>query len=376
MKKTVAEGLVTLLGERNPLYLKAKSAYAIEYLGQGRMREAEATFRRLAQIQKEVIGTDRPDCYQSIQRQGLAELWMTKFTDADMNLAESLDGFIRTVGVTKFLYLLSQLALGSVLEALGEWRRATLNFEHVWRYRVSIFGPDNPMAVSARCSMVSSYRKMKRNEEAETAVEEVIKSRRRALGDTASPTVDAFIQKLVLYRETGKAAQAKELIEFLSKGQLAEPWFERVCQVEHVRALLETDEGKVESPRTILQSLVDQSLEIGLKGRNRSLLWVRLDLATILRKDDKDAEALMLFDNVVTSIDSDSSSSWEELHAPLELMIAEKGLRLLRDIKLYEAEKLLVTNGLRWVRQEDLWMLAGGPAADTGWMKGPYNDDG
>lgn len=375
VKKTVAAGLVDLLGERNPLSLKAESAYAIEYLGQGRMREAEETFRRLAQIQREVIGTDRPDCYQSIQRQGLAELWMTKFTDADMNLTESLDGFIRTVGVTSFLYLLSQLALGSVLEAQGEWKRATLNFEHVWRYRVRFFGPDNPMAISARCSMVSTYRKTSRYEEAAVAINEVIESRRRALGDEASPTVDAFIQKIVLCRETSKAAEALELIDFLSDGHLAEPWFERVCQVQHVRALLETDKGKFESPRRILQSLVDQSLDIGIMGRNRSLLWVKLDLATILRKDDRDDEALMLFDDLVTSIDNESSSSWEELHAPIELVIAEKALRLIRQIRLHEADDLLEKNGLRWVRQEDLWMLAGGPAADTGWMRGPYAEE-
>jgi hypothetical protein len=371
VKKTVAEGLVNLLGERNPLSLKAEAAYAVEFLNQSRLREAETKFSKLAQIQREVLGTDRPDCYQSIQRQGLAELLMTKFTEADMNLTESLNGFIKTVGVTDFLYLLSQLSLGYVLEGQGEVKQATSNFERVWKYRLSKFGPDNPMTVVARCAMVSTYRKAGRYEEAETAVEEVIESRQRALGPESAPTVDAYIQKIVLCRDSEKPNGALKVIDFIAEGHLADPWFERLCQVEHVHALLEVDAGEFESPRIILQSLIDKSMEIGDKGRNRSLLWVKLDLATILRRGNRDDEALMLFDDLVESIDIDSSSSWEEPLAPVELMIAEKALRLVRQIKPNEAQDLLKKNGLRWVREEDFWMLSGAPAADTGWMKGP-----
>lgn len=371
VKKTVAEGLVELLGEKNPLSLKAVSAYTLELFGQGRMREAEEAFGRLAEIQREVIGTDKPDCYQSLQRQGMAELWMTKFKEADMNLTESLDGFIRTAGVTSFLYLLSQLTLGLVLEFQGELKRANLNYEHIWSYRVEHFGPDNPMAVSARCSMAQAYRKLERFEDAENALNEVFESRKRALGWGSAPTVDTVLHKIILYRERGRLTEASEWVTFLTEGKFADPWFERVCQLGHLRALLEIDAGEFDSPRKILRSLLERSLKIGIKGRNRSLLWVRLDLAVILRQHDMDDEALMLFDDLVTSIDSDSSTSWEEPQTPNELMIAERALRLIRGIKLDEAEQLLEEKGLRWVRQEDLWILAGGPSADTGWIKGP-----
>jgi tetratricopeptide (TPR) repeat protein len=371
VKKTVAEGLVGLLGENHPLALKAESAYALEYLGQGRFREAEELFGRLAEIQRKELGTDRPDYYQSLQRQGMAEIWMTKYIEADLNLTESLSGFIRTVGPTHFLYLLSQQSLGCVLEGQGELRRATLEYEHVWRYRMSVLGPDNPMAIWSRCALVSTYRKLGRLEDAEKAIKEVIDSRTRTIGTTAESTVDAMIQRVVLLRESDKGAEAMELIDFISDGGLVEPWFERVCQVDHIRALLENDSGNVELARVILQSLLDQALERGVEGRNRTLLWVRLDLALILRRQRRDNEALMLFDDIITSIDSESNSSWEEPQTPAELRIAEKALRLVREIKTQDAEKLLGKKGFRWVRQEDFWMLAGGPAADTAWMKEP-----
>lgn len=89
----------------------------------------------------------------------------------------------------------------------------------------------------------------------------------------------------------------------------------------------------------------------------------------MLRRQKKGDEALMLFDDIIMSIDVEPSSSWEKLQPPNELRIAEKSLQLVREIKPQDADILLGKNGFRWVRQEDFWMLGGGPAADTAWMK-------
>jgi tetratricopeptide (TPR) repeat protein len=372
IKQIVARGLIDLLGERHPLSLMAESAFALEYLGQRRFPEAEETFRRLAQIQREVLGDDRPDSFQSLQRQGMAELWMTKFADADLCLTKSLSGFIKTVGVTSFLYLMSQLTLGQVLEYQGEVRRAFLDYEHIWRYRSSILGADNPMAVWARCAMVSAYRKLGLYGEAEKAVLQVIDARTRTIGPKVSSTVDAIIQRVVLYLDMERDTEALELIEFLLDGGLVDQWFERDIQVNHVRALLELFASKIELAIEILQSLVDRSIEKGAEGRVRSMLWVRIDLAAILRRNGRGDEAPMLFDELVTSIDHDSSSSWEEPQTPIELALAEEALILVRDMKFYDADALLKENGLQWLRQEDFWILNGSPPADTAWMKRPY----
>ncbi|KAG4444114.1 hypothetical protein IFR05_000343 [Cadophora sp. M221] len=376
VKRTVAEGLVKLLGERNPLALKAESAFALEYLGQRLFPEAESTFARLAQIQREVIGEDRPDCFQSLQRQGMAELWMTKFVEADSNLTESLQGLLSTTGPQSFLYLMSQLTLGQVLEYRGEVRRANLDYQHVWIYRKSTLGPDNPMAVWARCAMVSGYRKLRLYKEAEEAVLEVIDARTRTLGSRTASTVDAIIQRLVLYLDAERFSEALEIAEFILDGDLVDEWFERLCQVEHVRALLELFTENTAVAIDILEDLVAESLKRNEKGRVRSMLWVRLDLATLLRRQGRDDDALMLFDEIVTRVSSESNTSlsnstWEITQSPHDLQIAEEALRLVREIKTFEAKVLLKKNELKWVRQEDFWILDGNPPADTAWMKRP-----
>jgi len=311
-----------------------------------------------------------------LQRQGMAELWMTKFADADLNLTESLQGLLNTSGPKSFLYLLSQLSLGQVLEYSGEVRRAILDYEHVWSYRRSTLGPDNPMAVWAQCAMVSGYRKLRRYEDAEKAVVEVIDSRTRTLGPRTASTVDAIIQRLVLYLDSERFLEALEMAEFILDGNLVEQWFERTCQVEHVRALLEVFTGNIADAINILEASVDEALKRNEKGRVRSILWVRLDLATLLRRKGRDDDALMLFDDIVTRIITESKtimpvSTWEITQSPHDLQIAEEALRLVREIKTYEAEVLLKRNKLKWARQEDFWILEGYPPADTGWMKRP-----
>ena len=373
VKKTVANGLIELLGERHPLALKAESALALEYFGQRDFIKAEKRFLALSKIQKEVLGLDKPDSSQSLQRAGMAELWMTKFCQADINLTQSLDGFLETVGPKSFLYLLSRLTLGQVYEYQGEINRSIIEYEHIWRYRVEILGPDNPMAVWARCAMVSGYRKLGRYDEADIAIAQVIESRTRTMGPKSSITIDAIIQRIVLYFDSRKLEDAMELIDFLLDGNLLEDQlFERTVQVEHVRGLLEFLADKIDYAIQVLKSLVDEASKQGESGRSRSLLWVLLDLATILRRKGREDEALVLFYNIVTPVKKDPTSSWVEAQGPDKLVIAEKALILVRELKPQDSDNLLEMNGLKWVRQEDFWILNGSPPADTGWMKRPF----
>jgi hypothetical protein len=101
-------------------------------------------------------------------------------------------------------------------------------------------------------------------------------------------------------------------------------------------------------------------------------LGARLTLATILRQGGKDGEARILFDNIVkeTREDRDLDSQYETLQTPEELLVAEQAVRLVRDRKRKEADKLL-QKGLRWKRKANSWLIEGGPSADTAWMKGP-----
>ena len=59
VKALVAEGLVETLGDLNSLSMRAVSVLAYEYLIQGRLREAEENFKRLAEFQHDVSAKTR-----------------------------------------------------------------------------------------------------------------------------------------------------------------------------------------------------------------------------------------------------------------------------------------------------------------------------
>ena len=63
----VAEGFRNLLGENNPLSLKAECNLLIQYSWMNRWQEAYERLSRIAQIQQEVVGENIPDYYISLE---------------------------------------------------------------------------------------------------------------------------------------------------------------------------------------------------------------------------------------------------------------------------------------------------------------------
>lgn len=127
-------------------------------------------------------------------------------------------------------------------------------------------------------------------------------------------------------------------------------------------------------PINLLQRLLDEQISKGREANNRSLLWVRLSLATILREVDKPKEdVLELFGGIVTSEKEGNlaKDEFEYVESTHELALAEEALRLVRSRKKEDADKLLQANGLTWTRIEDFWLFEGGPGTDTLQMNGP-----
>jgi len=227
------------------------------------------------------------------------------------------------------------------------------------------------MAQNARLSMVSVFRKLRNYEEADKAVREVIESRQRTIGLKNLPTVDAIIHRIVLYLDMSRDSEAMQLIDSTIEGGLVDTSFERLVQVEHVRALLAWFAENVDLAVSTFASLLDRASRVGVEGRNRSLLWARLDFAEILRKQGRNDEASMLFDDILTSENNSSECLWVKSQTPQELKTAEQVITLLRERKTREADLVLKEAGLIWVRERDFWLLAGYPPTDTAWMKRP-----
>ena len=199
-------------------------------------------------------------------------------------------------------------------------------------------------------------------------------ARQRLFTMNSVVTIDSGFQLAVILRESGHLEESQALLDFMSEQNTLEKEFERFCQFEHLRALLELDCGDYDAAHDRLHSLLHQAITRGRDANNRELLWVRLTLADMLRKCNRFDEAATLSTDIVKPASGDSDSNQylaEERDTPRQLAIAEEALRHVRRASAMEADTLLCENKLEWVRTQDFWIVFGGPITDTASMKGP-----
>ena len=188
--------------------------------------------------------------------------------------------------------------------------------------------------------------------------------------------VDQEIEHLIAYREFGMLVEAQAMFQTLEEEADLDSMFNRKCQVVHVQALLLLDRGHRDQAITLLQNLV---ISANRKDYNRALLWAVLDLATILRKRDRQGDwdqAQANFDGIIVDLNNESTD-WrrkgddQEPNPPRLLKLAEESLKLVRGGRFDEVERLFQRERVGWFREEDLWLWMGAPAADTTSMKSP-----
>ena len=231
------------------------------------------------------------------------------------------------------------------------------------------------MAQMLQKSIASIYWKKGELKMAERLMRENFVARQRLFTMKSVVTIDSGFQLAVILCESRHLEESQALLDFMSGQNTLEKDFERFCQFEHLRALLELGREDYNAAHDRLCSLLHRAITRGRDANNRELLWVRLTLADMLRKDNRFDEAATLFNDIVKPATGDSESNHclaEEPNTPQQLAIAEKALRHVRRASSMEADTLLCENKLEWVRTQDFWIVFGGPITDTASMKRPY----
>jgi tetratricopeptide (TPR) repeat protein len=339
------------------------------------MKHAAKLYLKTSLRQLEVVGEDKPDSFESLHYGAAAQYYMTQYTLSSANQSKAADGLLKMLGPTSLLFLICRLSYSYAITRLGQLEQAHELLEEMYISRSELLGSENALALMAQVALGEVQRKLGQLDKAEGNLTQAYEVRMKVWGISPFSSVDTVIHLIILCRERGKPEEAWKHIEFVSQPGILERYFERLCQVAHLKALLLIDAGKSEEATDVLRAILNRGYERGRESNNRSLLWVRLTQSTILREEGKNDEASELFEDIVMSTkeeDSDSAPSLDgEPQSPKVLDLAEKALRLVRDRMESEAEALLRDNELMWKRENDFWIPSGGPAADTGWMKGP-----
>ncbi|EXJ76309.1 uncharacterized protein A1O5_00817 [Cladophialophora psammophila CBS 110553] len=368
-KQAVAAGFESSLGARHPLTLRTKTSMLQEFFWQRRFEEAEKELLKVASVQREIYDQDNVDLYVTIQLLGYAQYSCAKFDEATVSLGETEEAFKRLEGGNSMNGLVTRLYQGYVLEKQGNLDAARTNYDTILTEWTPIGGDAHPLSIMARTALGMVCRKLEDYPTAERALLDAWRQRRRIFGDDLNLTVDTVLSLALEYRDTAELDDANKTLEAIRSSKILVTDFERTCQWQYITSLIDFDRGSYDRPRMALQKLIDQSTGISREKNNRSLLWIRLTLATVLRQHKHPGEAAALFSEIVEPMDEAERCFAFVPEPPERLAIAEQALRLVQKTRQAEANALLCANKLQWVRERDFDILQGGPVTDIAVVK-------
>lgn len=364
----VVEGLSDLLGDRNPLTLRAKVDWARLLFTGGMIEPARDTFLGIWEVQRE-IAPDSADPFVSLQLAALASYYMLDFRQSRAEQEEAHGGLIRVLGEAAYDTLCSKLYLGYMWTALGNDEVAFQHFEEIHKARSDSHGRNDGLGLISLVSQAQSDRILGRLNEACGKLRKAWETQSRFLGPRSPFTIDAAIHLVVAYREARMPVEARKVLDQLEIRHIKEKETLRYCQIVHLQGLMLYDEDDANGAIKTLQEVLLEREE-----DNRWLLWLRLSLAAILTETGQEEEALILFDKIVREKSEDLDDLLTEPDSPRILRVARHVVNLVRKRQDQEAEDRLVRENCEWVSKKYFWIPMGGPVAETGLMQGPWPD--
>ncbi|KAI0893658.1 hypothetical protein F4806DRAFT_475357 [Annulohypoxylon nitens] len=355
----IASTLRLLLKPNHPVVLRATATTAYARLHAGKIRAAWRIYGELAKSRREVVGDNDIRFVEALHFRGESEYYLTNFEDAIAIFAKTSTEFLRLRGLGGGLYLAAQVWYGMALAQMGQLEASLEVLQTAMQKRQSVFGLHDALTKLIRIAMADVLRAVGRHEEAIEHFQDIAREMRASFSPCNKYRLDIEIILAKTYLEANMIGDAKaiiEEIEIAGTGSLRRH-FKRFCQIRHIKGLLLAKDGFATEAIDSLQGVLTEAEQ---DQDNRALLWIRLDLAMMLRgrNDEGDRyQASANFNNIVKDVSGNSEPGFlDEPDPPRLLDLAEKALTLVRKGHCSEARLLFDSEHLDWHRPSDLWL--------------------
>ncbi|KAI9692204.1 MAG: hypothetical protein M1822_006434 [Bathelium mastoideum] len=363
IRQCIAEGFIDTLGGFHPLSLRSVTDWCVELqTANDQEREllrAESLLLKTMTQQRECLGEKVSDSFFTQQYVGLSMFYRTIFDESAKHLQQSYQGLVDTLGPTHRNTVICRLYYAHALVGQSNLRHACKIYEEIWTFWSHSYGIQNPLSTMSQSNLGVTYRKLKKFRLAEKHLVESLAERQRMFG-ACLVTVDSCVNLAILYRDTNRVGEAFAHLDLADNLGPYEFGFERVCQIQHVRAMLHYDSKDVKQAVEVLRALLSEATAYPV---NRTTLWIRLTLAELLRSQGLEEEALAFFSNIVKSTTNEQIGTGRR-ETPSQLLAAESALRTLKMHGVQKADAELRAMNLEWSSQESYWIICGGPAAE------------
>lgn len=363
IRTEVFEGLTKLLGPESILTLRASNDYAYTRFYSGNMRAARKIYNKVLATQKRLLREEERLTFETLVYSGESEYLMAEFTGALGTFTTALGKFFKLTGPDSWEYLGIQLWHARCLAQLGDFETALGTLEFVSKKRREQYGEEDTFDHVIRVAIGEILRLLCRHEESISVLEKVIELQHDDSQSSRMYKLDIAIAFGMSLLAAGKVDEAFEVIEKLeSHRDFAEfDRFDTACQIAHLKALTLDSQGKADEAIQLLQETLIQTEP---DQRNRSLLWIRLDVAEMLRRRDHEGdsdEASAVFDHVMRDASGNEEPGFpDEPDAPRLLLVAERALGLVRARKFKDAQSMLEDEEVDWSHSDDFWLRVRG----------------
>ncbi|WP_341883903.1 tetratricopeptide repeat protein [Synechococcus sp. UW140] len=303
-----------LLGPEHPNTLTSIGSLASLYYAKGEYEKSEALYKRCLEAQERLLGPEHLDTLISINN--LAYLYSSKgeYEKAEALYNRCLEASERLLGPEHPKTLTSINNLANLYSDKGEYEKAEAFFTRCLEARERLLGPEHHDTNNTRYSLADLFSQQQRQTEAIPLRRRELAWCRKQNGDTDPGTLTSINALAIDLRETRELEEAETLFRELvtTCQQVLEPGDFQIGRALRGLARTLEEAGKLEDAVAFAHQALDhrhahEGPDAWVTNRNR------LDLAQVLHKLGRSAEALSLLDQLQHSMGGIAEPEQEDL---------------------------------------------------------------
>ncbi|KAM3547906.1 hypothetical protein MY1884_009393 [Beauveria asiatica] len=332
VRELVYDRLREKLCPEDPVFLQAKAGLAETRLDDGRMRAARIMYGQVTRLQRRVLGPNNAQYLDTLLYEGESAYYMTDFEEAVVIFTKLSAHQLKSNGPDSWQYLTAQLWFGMTALQLHQFEVSLPILKFVFDKRREQHGANDTFVSVVQVAMGEVLSLLGRAPEAIANLEESLVMRRASVALPHPQRWDAEFALAKAYYSSDCVQEAQGLLQEIERCISMSAHFERFCLLSHLKGLILAKTERMDEAINLLQGVLDG---VEPDQNNRALLWIRLDLAELLRlrkHESDEAQANSNFDHMLRDVSGDCEPGYpDEPDPPRLLALADKALQLMRE---------------------------------------------
>ncbi|OHW93509.1 NB-ARC and TPR domain protein [Colletotrichum incanum] len=265
------------------------------YYNQGRLKEAEAMYKRALQGKEKALGPDHTSTLDTVNNLGNLYLDQGQFKEAEAMYKQALQGYEKALGPEHTSTLDTVNNLGALYKDQGRLKEAKAMYKQALQGYKKALGPDHMSTLNTVNNLGNLYFDQGRLKEAEAMYKRALQGYEKALGPEHTSTLDTVNNLGALYKDQGRLKEAEAMYKRALQGK------EKALGPDHMSTLntvnnlgnLYLDQGRLKEAEAMYEQAL-QGYEKALGPEHTSTLDTVNNLGNLYLDQGrlKEAEAM------------------------------------------------------------------------------------